>query len=390
MDKYLLELLKDVSTIIIPGLGALTITDKRTGEIMFMSYLKHDDGALINYIAEKEGMDQNDAKNLVAKYVREILAKLDQGETYDMFQFGSFYKLDDEVDFRAWEGQKSSHASETTVDLEEETNKENKEHEDNIFVPPVVDSPSEEINTPQEVMAEETDVNNGDSSVNESPIESIREYNIAEKEEQEKNKAKLENLKKAKADKQVKKKRGVGFYLLVSLIIVIVAGGSLVGIFFDDVKKHLPFLAEEFKLEQAPNELDEMKETLGITEDDEDVENETDTLNYTESTELLDENEDISSQTESADSEVAEELKVTSYPEATSGKYHIIAGAFSSIDNANRMAAKLNEGGYQASVKMQGSLHFVSAKAFDSKEAANSELSNVRTIASNAWVYAWP
>lgn len=390
MDKYLLELLKDVSTIIIPGLGALTITDKRTGEIMFMSYLKHDDGALINYIAEKEGMDQNDAKNLVAKYVREILAKLDQGETYDMFQFGSFYKLDDEVDFRAWEGQKSSHASETAVDLEEETNKENKEHEDNIFVPPVVDNPSEEINTPQEVMAEETDVNNGDSSVNESPTESIRQYNIAEKEEQEKNKAKLENLKKAKADKQIKKKRGVGFYLLVSLIILIVAGGSLVGIFFDDVKKHLPFLAEEIKTDQAPNELDEMKETLGITEDVEVVQNETDTLNYTESTELLDENEDISSQTESADSEVAEELKVTSYPEATSGKYHIIAGAFSSLDNANRMAAKLNQGGYQASVKMQGSLHFVSAKAFHSKEAANSELSNVRTIASNAWVYAWP
>ena len=54
MDKYLLEILKEVNTIIIPGLGALTITNKDTGEIMFMDYLKHDDGQLAEYIAQKE------------------------------------------------------------------------------------------------------------------------------------------------------------------------------------------------------------------------------------------------------------------------------------------------------------------------------------------------
>ena len=69
MDKYLLEILKLVNTIIIPGLGALTITNKETEEIMFMSYLKHDDGKLAEYIAEKEGWDLNDAKNLISKYV---------------------------------------------------------------------------------------------------------------------------------------------------------------------------------------------------------------------------------------------------------------------------------------------------------------------------------
>jgi hypothetical protein len=62
MDKYLLEILKDVNTIIIPGLGALTITNSDTGEIMFMGFLKHDDGQLSKYIAEKEGWDENEAK----------------------------------------------------------------------------------------------------------------------------------------------------------------------------------------------------------------------------------------------------------------------------------------------------------------------------------------
>lgn len=383
MDKYLLEILKDVNTIIIPGLGALTITDYSTGEIMFMSYLKHDDGALVNYIAEKEGMDPNDAKNLVAKYVREILAKLDQGESYDMFQFGSFYKNDDDVDFKAWKGTKVSETS---------TAKENKiqedshatEPEDNVFIPPV----SEEIKEEKiQEINDEAKVNEPEiTAATETTPEPTREFNIAEKEEQEKNKTKLEKLKKAKESKKEKKKKGIGFYLLISMIVLIVAGGSLVGIYFDEVRKHIPFLAEEVKSEESDNELDEMKETLGMNDESEESSEET----SDESIEDTQAEETTLTDVEETVNETVEEPKTTSYPEATPGKYHIIAGAFSSIDNANRMAAKLNDGGYQASVKMQGSLHFVSAKSFDTKEAANSELGNVRTIASNAWVYAWP
>lgn len=103
MDKYLLQILLDVNTIIIPGLGALTVTNAKTGEMMFMSYLKYDDGKLAAYISEKEGMSENDAKNLIAKYVREIHARLDQGQTYDMFKFGRFFKnKDGDVDFESW------------------------------------------------------------------------------------------------------------------------------------------------------------------------------------------------------------------------------------------------------------------------------------------------
>jgi hypothetical protein len=65
MDKYLLEILQDKNTIIIPGLGALTITNKKTGAIKFMPYLTHDDGALSLYISESEGMEENESKNLI-------------------------------------------------------------------------------------------------------------------------------------------------------------------------------------------------------------------------------------------------------------------------------------------------------------------------------------
>lgn len=95
MDKYLLEILKESNTIIIPGLGALTITNKETGETMFMPYLQHDDGKLAAFISEKDGIDEADAKNMVAKYVREIQTELDKGESYSMFGLGEFMKADD-------------------------------------------------------------------------------------------------------------------------------------------------------------------------------------------------------------------------------------------------------------------------------------------------------
>lgn len=125
MDKYLLQILLETNTIIIPNLGALTITDAKSGDMMFMPYLKYDDGKLAEYISTKENMEVNDAKNLIAKYVRDIHTQLDQGETYEMFEFGRFFKTNDgDIDFERWanfkhaENAVETNTSETTT-LEE-------------------------------------------------------------------------------------------------------------------------------------------------------------------------------------------------------------------------------------------------------------------------------
>lgn len=133
MNNYLLQILKETKTIIIPGLGALTVTNEATGEIMFMSFLKHDDGNLAKYISEKEGMDINDAKNLIAKYVREIQAEVDKGEKYSMYQFGTFYKLDGEIAFEQW----SAGSPEATTASTEE-----KAQPEVPATPPVVETPA--------------------------------------------------------------------------------------------------------------------------------------------------------------------------------------------------------------------------------------------------------
>jgi hypothetical protein len=103
MDKYLQSLLQEIKTLIFPGLGAITITNEKTGELMFMSYLKFDDGKLAKCMAEKEGMTELDAKNVVGKYVQNIIQTLDKGEKYSMYQFGEFHKdSNGEVQFKTW------------------------------------------------------------------------------------------------------------------------------------------------------------------------------------------------------------------------------------------------------------------------------------------------
>ncbi len=101
MNKYLVEILKIQSSIILPGLGALMVPSQKSGKVVFNPHLKFNDGSLAKYIAEKENIDEQEAQNKVAKFIREIEADLGKGIDYDMFEFGSFFKnKDGEVDFK--------------------------------------------------------------------------------------------------------------------------------------------------------------------------------------------------------------------------------------------------------------------------------------------------
>ena len=56
MIQYIEKLFQETKTIILPELGALTITNPDTKEMMFMPYLKHNDGALAGFIAKEAGI----------------------------------------------------------------------------------------------------------------------------------------------------------------------------------------------------------------------------------------------------------------------------------------------------------------------------------------------
>jgi nucleoid DNA-binding protein len=92
MIKYIIEILKLQSSVILPGFGSLQVANTKTGKIVFNPLLKFNDGTLAKYIAQKEGIDQQAAQNQVAKFIREIEAEVSKGNSFDMFQFGKFLK----------------------------------------------------------------------------------------------------------------------------------------------------------------------------------------------------------------------------------------------------------------------------------------------------------
>ncbi len=104
MQNYLQQILTESNTIIIPGLGALTITSTKTGDIYFMPFLKHDDGTLAKHIATVEGIELTEAKNTITNFVETIQTALENGESYEMTEFGRFIKNQSgEFEFQRWE-----------------------------------------------------------------------------------------------------------------------------------------------------------------------------------------------------------------------------------------------------------------------------------------------
>lgn len=377
MDKYLLEILKLINTIIIPGLGALTITNPETGEILFMSYLKHDDGKLSAHIAEKEGWDENEAKNLIAKYVREIHAELDKGEEYAMYQFGTFVKKDGEIEFVRW-GEKV----------------------ENEYIPPIVEEKTEDEPTkenPKVVQLKEEPVKEEKEEPvlpisdaipgNNQGLETPKELNILEKEEQEATAAKLVVLQEIQDSKNQKKKKGVGFWVGIGLLVLLIGGGTYVGLNYDHIKKQLPFLADNNSTEAEETTFEEEQipeEEINDSEDFEEISEEyntEDTEAYPEET--IEEIDDVTEPIEETITETANTNFSSELP------YQIIAGAFSEEANAIRLVDKLKSEGYPALQMQKGSKFMVSVKSFASRENAQSELSSIKEVAPGGWITKW-
>ena len=99
---YLTELLKTNDCVIIPDLGGFianylpaTSNDQGdqfyppTKELIFNSKLKKNDGLLVNYISEREGIGYLEARKVVSEFVSESISRLENGEKVELDQIGS-------------------------------------------------------------------------------------------------------------------------------------------------------------------------------------------------------------------------------------------------------------------------------------------------------------
>lgn len=410
MNNYLLQLLKEVKTLIIPGLGALTVTNEATGEILFMPYLKFDDGTLAKHIASKEGIEQNDASNMISKFVREVTVELDKGNSYDMYQFGRFVKVDGEIAFEAWsagnggqqvapEAPKQEPEKAPLSKTEVSSGKDEKPKEESIpkaeepkaeippvvepvkeapkpvepkiekIVPPVAETPKTEPKaekTPPPVVEE--------PKVEAQKIEKTVPPVVEPKKEAVKQEAKKEPSKKekpVKAEKAPKEKRktSVFSYILWGFLVLVLGAGTFIAIQFDSLKKDFPILAdlagenddaakgsEEVKqLEEDPDASTDSAESEPIPEDQ--VQIVEDRLPAEKPVEEPKKEEKAKpKETPKPKVEVTVNKKPVAKPKSQntgstasfdgSKHFHIIAGSFGSEANANRLAGKLQAKGF--------------------------------------------
>lgn len=99
---YLVELLRLHDCVIVPDLGGF-VTNYRPSEmdlannsfnppvkeIIFTSKLNKNDGLLVNYISETEGVGYFEARQIISEFVDEIWSKLENGEKIEFHNLGS-------------------------------------------------------------------------------------------------------------------------------------------------------------------------------------------------------------------------------------------------------------------------------------------------------------
>lgn len=366
MNKYILELLRLQKTVILPGFGALSVVNEEKNDIMFMPYLKHDDGKLTEYISENSNMDEAEAKNSIAKFIREIELELNKGESYNIFQFGEFHKNEDgEIEFEAWKGKK-------------EVISDNVGKNDNEVPSFDGDGGNEENKFILEVEPKVV------------PIAKPVEQPIDKKEELDKNQAKLDALKNQPKEK--KKKRGAGFWIVATLLLLIGAGSTFFALNYDQYKEYVPFLAsknvEEVEKENEPSELEKMQEMMGDDSSEDSILEEETVIEENSEEPVNEPTEEVVEEIIEEPQPVKEEVSTPTPVVSSSGKgnYHAIIGAFSNINNANRLCEELKSEGFPAHVFKNGSLNPVSIQSFETSQEANAKLSELRERSSGIWI----
>lgn len=407
MNNYLIEILKEENTVILPGFGAFTVVNRATNELMFMSFMKYNDGTLVNFIAQKEGISAEEAKEKIDSYVADINTTIDGGAAFKIGQIGAFTKDSaGEVQFSATPGDVEVAAPVVNVTPEPEVVMETTDKATPVEEEIQVEEVPEEIPVPLEITAERIDAYeeqateeveidevevplvNAEEPVVEIPVV-IEEKAPAPVSEEEQWKDDLDLppvnykperpkqpiLEKTKKDK---KPRRNGTIVLILIALLITGGAAYVGFNYKDLKEKIPFLASGEK------EVKEKVEPAKAIETPEDI-----------SVEEIPEEEEVAIEEVTPEStpEPAKETKPAPVSSSANGlrvdkglPVQVIVGSFGEVANANRMVEKLQTQGFPAQIiGVYGGLHTVSVASFNSMDEYKANQSRLESAGAH-WV----
>lgn len=409
MNKYLIDLFKEENTVILPGLGALTVVNRATNELMFMPFLKHNDGTLVKYIARQEEISADQAKDKIDKFIEEINAALDQGSVFEIGEVGYFSRdAAGEIQFSNTKdtGTAGSVAEQPVIEIEQIEETPHKED-----FPPVIDTVSETPAAADEAAQgsytgigasgeekEETHPGQEEEQiVSESPAPAEQEIPSepqkavsASEEEQwsddldlppvnyQPERPQKPILEKTKKDK---KPRRNGTIWVILLALLIFGGASYVGFNYNDLKEKIPFLAADKHEAAADETAGDDPEAAGFEEPADEKEDTFEEIEEEIIEELI---------VEPEEKKVEEKpLPVTSSGSLRVDKslpVQVIVGSFGEESNAVRMVEKLKSQGFPAEIiGVYGGLYTVSAASFSSMQEYRANLSQLQSVGAH-WV----
>lgn len=408
MDKYIKQLILEFSKIILPDFGAITISDEESGELMFQEFLQYDDGKLAALLEEESNMNLQEAKNAVAKFIRELKYHLDKGDTYSIYQLGEFSKVKDtytfsgniktgvvtkpaEEDESPTDGAPTLGAILTKVTEETPTSEakpeiipEDKAEDKSEPIPPVTEEKVEKeipVSVPPTEKAAKTPAKKKNIYIEKDTVEQKEDVPPVPVSTLEKD---TDNPTDNNRNETDKKRRSPFFWLVTLLLLFIFICGIIVVFNYNKVENYMGWNKFEEPQELAPEEdlqVNEEPEEIPAT-DDEIIE---------EAEEVA---EDFQSEEELIESEIDDEIikqiteKAAAAPSNPNNQFHVITGTFEELANANKMVEELKSKGLDAKVigPFNG-MQYVSSQSYATHKEAENNIERIRGISGGAWIY---
>lgn len=346
MEKFILELIRENNRVIIPNFGAFIISKENGVSILFNNFLSFNDGLLVNYVAEKKGVDTVAATDQVFSFVDGLKKVLEEKGEYLIKSLGIFKKDDNGV-LRFKQGEEfdsgliaESQQDENSVIAKADDKAQSflLDIDNNSKIDEVPEEEKIEVTTDASFSAESSDqegllldVDNEDEELDVNSNSAPQDASTQSSEltdDAEKEPEVNEYIEKDKRER--KRKNRIVFILLGAIIII----GLLIYFLFVNKSTTVDALKVQTKVESKVLTKPLVKDSLVIVKD-----------SLAEKSEL-------------------EALRKVEEKAVLPGKkgFYIIVGGFKTESNAINMVAKLKGSGFNnAQIITKGSMFLVSA-----------------------------
>ena len=344
--EYLIELLKQNKTVILPNIGAFSNNTNPQHPYLFNEFLKFNDGMIAKHISSKEGISMDAAGETINKFTHELKEILAAGKEVVIPGIGTLQTKDGKTILT---------------------------HETNSATPPLAEKKLEPVveKKPEPIIEKKPE------PIVEKKIETINETLKPVQSDEPKTK-----------DKPKKKRKLVWIILLV----LILGGGGTAGFLYKDELMKLIGMGTEEKTAEKKSEEKDKK-----TDKDNSDENKADENKVTEEP-IRDTTLSEIPVTEEIVEEPKEEIKVEQVVEenktmpltaenSTPGNYYIIVGCFQESQNAENMIAKISSAGMTpTNVGTFNGLAHIAAGSASDLQGAIQQTTTIRSTFSKAWI----